>query len=349
MNNSATTIAPIVTQTGVTGISKIDRGIVGFTESGKTTPWGYKNGIGAVNPFEARSIGDYPVNEIPCTFTGLDGQIYATDKKAIFRSDTNTLLSTVGKDYQVLDNSLLSDFVEQSVLAPFPQINIESVGTMEGGRTYFYSLLIDNFNIKGDESENETRLAFFFDYGKFAVKSFITTHRIECANTARVAIAQGKANDTLSRIKHTKNAQERFEAKAIELTEIIEQTQKHNRTLETLATQEINTKFLNNTLEFLFPSKNELGENFEGAKYTKSINKQNKIIELFETKDDLQHLADTRYKLFQAITDYTSHGMSLKKTANDGDRLINAIDPTKVGDKLAQKAFQFIVKAPVFA
>ena len=80
-----------------------------------------------------------------------------------------------------------------------------------------------------------------------------------------------------------------------------------------------------------------------------NLNKQEAVISNFEGKEDLKHLPMSRYRLLNAVTDYTSHDMSLNGTKGDdgeriepcqGKRFTNQIMGS--GDKLNQQAFELL-------
>jgi phage/plasmid-like protein (TIGR03299 family) len=325
----------------VTSIGSSDKGFVGFTDQYGTTPYGYDNVEGGLSLDHLKQVGDYPVELKPLSFTH-DGQVFQTENSAIVRTDNgNMLYPSVGKGYTIVDNNRLIAQT-QDIITQYSNIEIESTGTMKGGQLFYTSLLIDRHAVKGDQSETRTRLLMTNGFGGVSLSACLNQLRVECMNTFKMANAQGKLNQSLKRFRHTKNVGTKLQNHIFNLADIVGEVTKQNEALDYMATLQINSKYIESTLENLFPTFNIKGELLEGSKLTIAKNKQDKIIEIFESKSDLSHLENTRYKLFNAITDYTSNEMNLRGEVDFGKRMINSLEGT--GDKINQQAFDLVMR-----
>jgi hypothetical protein len=152
-------------------------------------------------------------------------------------------------------------------------------------------------------------------------------------NTLRVATAQGKANETLKRFRHTKNVSSKIQSYVVDLAGIVGEAREHNERLDFLASQPITPVYMDSFLENMFPS-----EGKQGASQSIAKNKQDAVKNLYESALDLKALPDTRYKLFNAVTDYTSHEMSINNGDDQAKRFMNVASAGTAGDKLNQQA-----------
>ena len=335
-----TTIAQTAQASSITAIGAQDNGYVGFTDQFGTTPYGYKNVEGGLNMNHLVETGDYPVTLKPLCFEH-NGEMIQTPNFSVFREDTETMLyPSVGKDYTIVDNSNLIAQV-QDITTQYSNIEIESTGTMKGGQLFYISLLIDRHAVKGDQSETRTRMLMTNGFGGVSLSACLNQLRVECMNTYRMANAQGKLNKSLKRFRHTKNVGTKLQNHVFDLAEIVGEIKQHNLALDYMATLQINSQYIEDTLESLFPPFDAKGQMLDGRALSIANNKKDSIMEIFESKEDLSPLENTRYKLFNAITDYTSNEMSLRGNVDFSKRLINSIDG--VGDKINQKAFELIM------
>jgi phage/plasmid-like protein (TIGR03299 family) len=343
---TTTTQAPNVQARTITGITEFDSGVIGYSEIMGSSPYGYDNIVGGVSLDTVKKISDYPVDLRPLSFES-NGVTYETENSALFRGDTNQLLfPSVGSGYTIVDNEVLYNQVE-GLLKQYSNLHVESCGTLNGGQTFFISVLVHKGTINGDVSPTCTRLFLSNAFGGQSLSACLNTIRTECMNTFKMAQAQGKVNKTLARFRHTKNVHTKMENHVIDLADLIGEVRTHEEQMNFLATQNINTEYISNTLETLFPTTEDkfdaLGDLIANRKNTINLNKQEKVLELFESKADLVDLKDTRYKLFQAITDYTSNHISMKgnKDDNYGKRMVNSLHGN--ADKLNQQAFDLVM------
>jgi phage/plasmid-like protein (TIGR03299 family) len=328
--------APKVQARTVTGITEFDQGVVGYADIMGKTPYGYTNQNEGVSMEQVNNIANYPVALMPLSFEA-NGITYQTQDSSIFRTDTNQLLyPSVGAGYTIVSNEELTAQVE-GLLKQYSNLHVESCGTLNGGQTFFISVLVHKGHIKGDVSPTCTRLFMSNAFGGQSLASCLNTIRTECMNTYRMAMSQGKVNKTLARFRHTKNASRNLANHVIDLADLIGEVRTNEEQMNYLAGVNVNTQYITDTLEALFPQ-NDLDA---GRSKSIAVNKQAKVLELFDTKEDLKPLADTRYKLFQAITDYTSNHISMTGEENFGKRMVNSLAGS--ADKLNQKAFEIIM------
>lgn len=185
----------------------------------KTSAW---HGLGtvipeAVSPTEAlRMTGlDWTVEEsvsLTATFVNADGSAergVVDTHKSLRRSDDQSILSTVGKDYCILQNCRLAEIAES--LGREGSARVETVGSLFGGRKVFFLLHADTLDIggKGDIVEQYILLANSHD-GTMATTGLPTSTRTVCANTLTMALSDRKAAGAY-RWRHTSGLELRIE------------------------------------------------------------------------------------------------------------------------------------------
>ena len=326
-------------------IEKHDKGAIGFTSIlGKT--WhgveSYQHFDGPINIEIAERIANYEVEKMPLfmkapTDNGLSLLKDVPTAHCLYRKDIGEIIyPMVGDRYEVISNMEMLNYVN-GIFREYEDITIESIGTLNNGQTLFVNLNVIEHTVKGDISPTVTRLMFTNSFGGRALTACVHQTRVVCMNTVRCAESQGASNDTLKKFRHTKNASAKVEAHVMDLASIVGTVKEHNQVLDNLAEMEVNTAYVENFLESLFPTQKK-----EGASKTINTNKQKSILDLFEGKDDLTALKPTRYRLFNAVSDYTSNQMSLRGNIDTAKRFMNVAQEGSQGDKLNQTALSLL-------
>lgn len=176
----------------------------------RTAAW---HGLGTilpdtVTPSEALTIGglDWKVEEstsLTACFVGNDGnaeRAIIDTHKTLRRSDDQSILSTVGADYSVLQNSTLAEIATS--LGSQGSARVETAGTLFGGRKVFFLLHTNTLDIgrKGDTVEQYILLANAHD-GTMSATAMPTSVRVVCNNTLTMAL--GAASKAAYRWRHT--------------------------------------------------------------------------------------------------------------------------------------------------
>lgn len=314
-----------------------DRGVVGFVgELGKT--WHnlpqYKHVNDAVSKQEAEDAIVFPVEKIPLqTVTGIQLENHVQ----LVRTDLNvTLGNPVSKDYEVVSNLALIELAEM-INATNQDLVIESCGTLHNGATSFVNVIVKSFQVKGDVSLTSSRMLLTNGFGGLLpVASCLHTTRIVCNNTLRMAVAQGSVDGTLRRFKHTKLVHEKLASRTLDLTKLIAANDEHIAQLDSMSNQDITEKFIKEFLEKMFPA-----EDKSGRGETVATNKKNEVETILLQKPDLVNLPMTKYRLLQAVTDWTSN-RNTRKDNDAGSRFISSVSLNGTADKINQQAFAML-------
>ena len=169
-------------------------------------------------------VQDYPTSAEAIRFAGLD---YEVEKRKLFsplsdnnlknievpnyystiRSDSNTVLGIVGKDYQIVQNREAFTFFDSIVGGD--GILYETAGALGNGERIFITAKLPNYIQVGKDDLIEKYLFLTTSHdGSGSITAAFTPIRIVCANTLNAALR----NQTYTvRIRHTSNAKQRLE------------------------------------------------------------------------------------------------------------------------------------------
>lgn len=164
---------------------------------------------------QALEVMSYPMEIFPSfrqhLVEGVPQMIEIPGAFHVVRTDHDIVLAPmIGGRYDVFPNSHLIDHVKKNVLDVYPDLSIESAGTLYNGKVAFCNIKVDKWNVEGDESSIEQRMMYYNPIGLGSYKVCSHTTRIVCNNTLRVAEKQGKENGSLVKIRHTKTAADRL-------------------------------------------------------------------------------------------------------------------------------------------
>ena len=178
-------------------------------------------------------VQDYPTSAEAIQFAGLD---YEVEKKELFtkadsllaadgglvvgaeelhvpnyfatvRTDTNTVLGVVGRDYEVVQNRDAFSFFDSIVGGD--GIMYETAGALGNGeRIFITAKLPDYIRVGGDDLIEQYLFLTTSHDGSGSITAAFTPIRIVCANTLNAAMHR-KSNTI--RIRHTSGAKERLE------------------------------------------------------------------------------------------------------------------------------------------
>lgn len=262
---------------------------------------------------EAISVADYGIEKIPLYRMTMDGAMAEVEgAHCIIRSDTqNVLVPTVGDRFHVESNTRLLNVVDEHLMAIYPDLQIESVGTLWGGATFFLNLKVGEYQIKTDKSPTIANLMYCNPLGKGAYTACAHNTRIVCANTERMAELQGMANGSLKKFRHTISADAKINEHLIDMAELKVGLKAHTDLLNGLADQEVSVEEVDAFLNKIMPVPEK-----EGRGKTVAENNRTAFLNIFEgvQKDTLSN-PYTKYGFYQAFTDWVDH----EKTSRNAD------------------------------
>jgi len=288
------------------GIMKSDKGLVSGVESTWHRLPQYKCiPDRAITIAEAVEIAGYPIDKQPL-FRANGSPV---DAWAIVRTDTDSVLvPAVGERFTLVQNNHMVNYISEHLLAVYPELKIQSVGTLWDGATFFLNLSLDEFQVKGDKSPTITNLMYANPLGRGAYTACAHSTRVVCANTLRIGELQGLANQSLKRFKHTASASTRINEHLIDLAEVKLELKRHVELMDYLAGIELQPKEIDTFLNGIFPEPKE-----DGRAKTIAVNSKDGIKNILEGSQR-STLANpfTKYALLQAFTDWQDHAATVR-------------------------------------
>lgn len=167
-------------------------------------------------------ISDYPTSRQAIKHAGLNYEViktplyteYSENEKitvpelySTLRTDTQTVLGVVGKDYQIVQNKDAFSFFDSIVGGD--GILYETAGALGKGERIFITAKLPDYIRVGKDDLIEKYLFLTTSHdGSGSITAAFTPIRIVCANTLNAAL---RTQTNTVRIRHTSNAQSRLE------------------------------------------------------------------------------------------------------------------------------------------
>jgi len=291
-------------------IGEYDLGAVGFVEQYGGTWHGmpqYKEINGPLCAEEVERTMNFDIEKQPSYRKDQDGNVKPLDGTwNIIRTDKDrVLVPAVGRKFTALPHLSMFNRVNEGLLKKYKDIEIESAGTLENGATAFVNLKIKELSIKGDQSSNVSRMMFFNPLGKGAYSLGVHNVRIVCNNTLTASEAQAKANATLNKVPHTRNADKKINNILVDLAEVRLGLDKFEHALNELAAQDVTEKIVENFFNNYIPIDNK---QMSKSAVTRRNNYRDRIRDQFESDQSLdKRIERSKYSLLQAVTYVEDH------------------------------------------
>jgi len=289
---------------------------------------------------EAMEIARYPLVKSPL-FREVEPQKFEVipDQFCIIRYDKNVVLvPAVGDKFVVTDNSFMLNRINEGLLYQYPDLKIESVGTLFNGATFFLNLRVGEFRVEGDKSPTITNLMYANPLGKGSYVCCAHNTRIVCNNTERVAEAQGVANSSLKRFRHTRAAVGKISEHLLELAELKLCLERRKEALDWMAGQTITDSDIDAFLDEIMPLPEE-----DGRAKTIAENNRVQFLQIMHGREHRETMINpmTKYGLYTSFTDWVDH----VKTSRNSDYAAIVYDGL-MGDRAASKerVFQSLIK-----
>ncbi|MFA5401700.1 MAG: DUF932 domain-containing protein [Dehalococcoidia bacterium] len=299
------------------GITEIDRGIVWGT-TWHNLPQ-YKMKKMPVTLEEARQVLDFPIEKRKLGYMAPSSNWKEVDAYALVRGE-HVLVDAVGSRFSVCNNVDMLNHIAKTVMKEFPQLKIESVGTLWAGATSFLNLKVDSFQVHGDKSETINRIMWYNPLGLGSYKTCAHNVRVVCDNTLRAAHVEGKANGTLRGIAHTATGAAKVQKELDNLARHFLELESLTQQMRRLAKKPMTSAMVESFLSQLVP----IGPELEKSAVTQRQNKRETFLHQFESD---QTLADpvnrSAYAMLNAVTYVLDHqdakrGHDLGSIAWDG-------------------------------
>jgi len=293
---------------------------------------------------EALEVASYPLEKRESLRVLADGSTEPINGSFhIVRADHDkVLVPMVGSRFVVADNSRLVNMINENLMAVYPDLTIESVGTLFGGATFFLNLKVKEFAVKGDKSPTSTNLMYANPLGKGSYIACAHNTRIVCNNTEKVSEAQGTANKSLAKFRHTASANQKINDHLIDMAELHLGLERHEFALEFLSGIDMTRTRLEQTLDAIFPVALD-DKGIVRSQRAETIAENNKVslLNIFDGAEHKETLDNphTLYGFYQSYTDWADHekssrGSDMAATTMDGIIGARSASKQKVLDML---------------
>lgn len=132
------------------------------------------------------------------------------DKFSVVRTDTQENLGVVGSVYNPLQNRVAFSFIDG--ILGLKEATIETAGALgRGERIWILSKLNGVISLKGDDLIDKYLLCANAHDGSMRVTLALTTKRVVCDNTLRIAVKEASENGDIFRIRHSKQMDEKVD------------------------------------------------------------------------------------------------------------------------------------------
>jgi phage/plasmid-like protein (TIGR03299 family) len=273
------------------------------------------------------------------------GHVVPVSSYSIFRNtDGAELASNVGEGFTVKQNRECFQFVDD-LLQDNGGAHYDSAGALGNGATIWCAVRVPRADIAvNGEDRSESYLVFTTAHdGTMAHTAALSSVRVVCRNTLRQALS---TNTGILRIKHTKNANARFEDAKGTMDGVVMDARRLQEKLQLLATRRVTRESLTAITDRLFPKPTEKDQNT-----TRRDNILADVLKLYESNDDnaFPSIRGTAYNLLNAVTEYTDHYRTARITdarkgsSVDMARAENAAIGT--GERLKTQALEVILES----
>lgn len=285
------------------GITEIDRGVV-WGDTWHKLPQ-YLTVDRPVTYGEAFEVLNFPMEKRQLWRCNGQGQDFTkANAWEIIRSDTgDALVDAVGSKFEVIGNEKLLEHVQDTVLKEFPDLKIESVGTLWRGATTFVNLKVDSFVVPGDNSQTLNRIMWWNPLGKGSYRTCAHNIRVVCANTLAAASKVSKKGQT--KIAHTKSGGAKVSAALGELARHFLELETLGKTLKQLAQVKMEGDEPTAFLKRFLPIPGTLEKDDPvAAQSTSQFKSRMLIADRFNRWDNgmSEQINSSRYAMLQAVT-----------------------------------------------
>ena len=281
----------------------------------------YMNAFGTVDISRAKTVDD------ALQMAGLDWEVVQRDifdEKgnslspfiANVRETDDQLLGIVTKKYRVMQNNIAFDFVDNLVNDGF---KFDRAGQFRDGRSIWVMGTLPETQILGDDISNNVIFVNSHD-GTSGVKVMMTPIRIVCSNMMNYALREA---DRTWASKHTKHVYHKLEEAKYTLGLANNYMTALNEEAERLAKIKMSEAQIEDTFDRLFP----IDRNKDSERKINNIELMKADFKRCYEAPDLANFKGTAYGAVQAMSDYVSHRLPNRTTANyyenSWNRLIN--------------------------
>ena len=232
------------------------------------------------------------------------------NSKAVQRDDTGAIIGVVGSSYVLKQNKDAFKFFD-----PFlheKDCFISTAGVLSGGKRVWIAAEVKNSNneiVEGDKIKNYLLLANAHD-GSMKLTTKFVTERVVCANTLRVALAEG---GTFRSVSHTSSMDSKLSQIQASLSLAKKTFDDTAVRYQQLAATNLSTEQFRGYLESLFiDDLKKASDRLEKTAELEDIRACRKILSAYDSTPDLQvdGVRGTAWAAVNSVSEYITHEKS---------------------------------------
>ena len=249
--------------------------------------------------------------------------------KANVRDSDGSILGVVSDRYKVVQNKEAFAFTD-TLLGE--GVRYETAGSLQGGKkVWLLARLPREYIISGERISPYLVFTTSHD-GSGAVKVAVTPIRIVCNNTLNLALQT--ANRSFS-MMHTQSVQSKIQEAHNALFRAENYMDKLGAEIERLKTIKVTDNMVNEYIEQLLP----LSQDATPMQVKNVFKLRDDIRTRYFDAPDLKSIEKTAYRFINAVSDFATHSVPLRRTASYNENLfMKTID----GNPLIDKAYQLV-------
>ena len=220
---------------------------------------------------------------------------YPTESFGIYRNDNNKWLGTVGKQYELMQNSTLAENIIEASMDISEKFR---GGELYGGKKVYFQAQLSDTQIANDTIKRYVTGLNSHD-GSSSIGFGFTNQVVVCQNTFHIAMKD------VNRFRHTSSAQQRVELARQEINRMVKIESGLMDNYKRMADTKINTAVTKRVIADLFGFNEEDFDKETKDFSTKKINDISKFKEILDS--ELSSHGQTLWGLFNAVTWKTNH------------------------------------------
>ena len=220
---------------------------------------------------------------------------YPTESFGLYRNDNNKWLGTVGKQYELMQNSTLAENIIEASMDIREKFR---GGELYGGKKVYYQAQLTDTQIANDTIKRYVTGLNSHD-GSSSIGFGFTNQVVVCQNTFHIAMKD------VSRFRHTASAKQRVELAREEINRMLKIESGLMDNYKRMADVKISTAVTKRVIADLFGFNDEDFDKKTTDFSTKKVNELSKFKEILDS--ELNSHGQTLWGLFNAVTWKTNH------------------------------------------
>jgi phage/plasmid-like protein (TIGR03299 family) len=221
------------------------------------------------------------------------------------RDSDNSVLGIVGNTYKIVQNEEAFNFTDQ-LLTNDSGVHYETAGSLCNGKKTWLLAKMPEIYLVDDPTNCYLTFMNSFD-GKSGLRVFVTPVRVVCANTLNMALSGTPRSWSAN---HTGNIEEKLEEAKRTLLMASNYFKKLEITAKVLVSKEISDKAVLEFIEELLP----IDETASDRKSSNVIELRKELFVRYKNAPDLKKYSQTQWALINAVSDFSSHTIPLRRT-----------------------------------